>query len=64
MGRSQWGRGRGDLRRGGRPRVDGPARTDQLVRELRDDVRVVPMGDPAYWRREITDERYLAVSTR
>jgi hypothetical protein len=36
-------------------------RTQELVRRHRAEVTVRPLQDPAYWRREIDDERYLVV---
>jgi 2-polyprenyl-3-methyl-5-hydroxy-6-metoxy-1,4-benzoquinol methylase len=37
-------------------------RTEELVRRYRAEVSVRPLQDPAYWGREIDDERYLVVS--
>lgn len=36
----------------------------RLVETLRDSVEVTRLDDPGYWGREITDERYLLLSTR
>ncbi|MEO6999180.1 MAG: methyltransferase domain-containing protein, partial [Terracoccus sp.] len=36
----------------------------RLVLECRDEVEVVHLTDPVLWGRQITDERYLAVSVR
>ena len=40
------------------------ARCEALVREHRRSAVVHPLGDPAYWGREIDDERYLLTSDR
>lgn len=40
------------------------ARTEQLVRSVRDEVQVTHLPESVYWGKEITDERYLAVSRR
>lgn len=40
------------------------AQTEQIIRKVRDDVRITYLPEPIYWGKAITDERYLAVSAR
>lgn len=40
------------------------AETEAIVRGVREEVTVRPLTDPAYWGRDIADERYLLVSPR
>lgn len=40
------------------------AQVEQIMLRVREEVSVVPLPQPVYWGKTITDERYIAVSHR